>query len=105
MHLMPYVKNAILTVLHEWGHDAWRLKEEYSAALFSDEIDDANPAPDNSTIPIVDTGRADDELVALQADAILKFGTALERRAVIANTATTSGRRAVPGFADQQRLR
>lgn len=89
MHLMPYVKNAVLTVLHEWGHHAWGLGEEYSGPLLSDVIDDSNPAPDNSTIPIVDTGRAVDELVALQASAILKFGTAVERRTVTANTATT----------------
>jgi hypothetical protein len=88
LHLMPYVRTAgPLTILHEMGHHVWSLNEEYSAPLDSDEIDDTNPAPDNSTIPIVDTGRAVDELVG--KDAILKFAGLIERRAVIANTATT----------------
>lgn len=88
LHLMPYVTTrGPLTILHEMGHHVWNLDEEYSTALDSDEIDDAAPAPDNATIPIVDSGRAVDELVG--RDALLKFGALIERRAVVANTATT----------------
>jgi hypothetical protein len=88
LHLMPYVRTAgPLTILHEMGHHVWSLNEEYSAPLDQDEIDDTNPAPNNSTIPIVDTGRAVNELVG--KDALLKFGGLIERRQVTANTATT----------------
>jgi len=88
LHLMPYVTTAgPLTILHEMGHHVWNLDEEYSAPLDSDVIDDAAPAPDNSTIPIVDSGRLIDELVG--KDALLKFGALIERRTVTGNTATT----------------
>ena len=88
LHLMPYVTTAgPLTILHEMDTTSGVLNEEYSAPLDSDAIDDTNPAPDNATIPIVDSGRAADELVG--KDAMLKFAGLIERRAVIANTATT----------------
>jgi hypothetical protein len=88
LHLMPYVKTrGPLTILHEMGHHVWNLGDEYSAPYISDEIDRSSPAPDNHTIPIIDTGRAIDELVG--SDAILKFGDLIERHNVISNTATT----------------
>ena len=88
LHLMPYVTTrGPASVLHEMGHHVWNLDEEYSAALDSDEIDTSAAAPDNSTIPIVDSGRGVDELVG--KDALLKLGAQIERRAVTANTATT----------------
>jgi hypothetical protein len=97
LHLMPYVTTrGPLTILHEMGHHVWNLDEEYSAPLDSDVIDVATPAPDNSTIPIVDSGRAVDELVG--KDALLKFNDLIERRAITANTATTVT--VNPGFPD-----
>jgi hypothetical protein len=88
LHLMPYVKRQVLTIHHEMGHHVWALAEEYAAPSFSDEIDKTNPAPDRRTIPIVDSGRADNELANQNAKAILKFGDLLERRAITADTAT-----------------
>jgi hypothetical protein len=89
LHLMPYVKRQVLTTLHEMGHHVWSLGEEYAAPAFFDEIDKTNPAPNRTTIPIIDSGRADDELVALNAKAILVFGDLIERHTVTSNTATT----------------
>ena len=87
LHLMPYVTTrGPLTILHEMGHHVWGLNEEYSQTPDSDTIDDTTAAPDNSTIPIVDSGRADNELAG--KDALLKFGDLWERRTVTGNTAT-----------------
>lgn len=87
MHLMPYVCTAgPLSILHELGHHIWSLGEEYSSTQ-TDTIDTISPAPDNFTIPIVDSGRGDDDLVG--ASAVLKFGALVERRAITANTSTT----------------
>jgi hypothetical protein len=89
IHLMPYVKRQVLTVLHEMGHHVWDLGDEYCGPYFFDEIDKTDPAPDRRTIPIANTGRADNELSDLGAKALLMFGSQYERRNVIANTATT----------------
>jgi hypothetical protein len=89
LHLMPYVRtHGPLTILHEMGHYVWGLGEEYSTALSYDDIDKVNPAPDKKTIPIKNATWSNDELVTLQADAILYFPD-MERHTVIANTATT----------------
>jgi hypothetical protein len=88
LHLMPYVTTrGPLTIVHEMGHHVWALGDEYTGPYIYDEIDRANPAPDNRTIPIIDTGRDDDELVG--RDATLGFNDTVERIPVIANTATT----------------
>lgn len=97
LHLMPYVTTSgPLTILHEMGHHAWSLHEEYSAPLESDTVDDSVAAPDNQTIPIIDSGRAINELVG--KDAMLWYGGLIERRAITANTATTVT--VNPGFSD-----
>ena len=89
VHLMPYVKTAVLTLLHELGHNAWALGDEYSAPYIFETIDTTNPAPDKKTIPIVDSGRADNELTNQNAQALLMFGGQYERRNIVADTATS----------------
>ena len=87
IHLMPYVKtHGPLTIIHELGHQLWVLGDEYCGPMFHDEIDKTNPAPNNRTIPIVDTGRVVNELVG--NNALLMFGDLIERRSVISNTST-----------------
>lgn len=88
LHLMPYVKFEVLTNLHEMGHHVWALGEEYAAAPAFDDIDTSSPAPDNLTIPLVNSIFAPGTLVG--ARAILKFpGDVLERKAITGHTATS----------------
>jgi uncharacterized protein YegL len=90
LHLMPYVcTRGPLTILHEMGHYVWGLGEEYSTPLSYDDIDKTNPAPDKKTIPIKNATWSTNELVTLEADAILSFpNSTFERHNVIANSAT-----------------
>ena len=89
VHLMPYVKRQVLTVLHELGHNLWGLGEEYSRPTTSHVIDTSAPAPNARTIPIQPSGLSTDQLVDEDADALLTINAQLERRAVVANTATS----------------
>jgi von Willebrand factor type A domain len=89
VHIMPYVKEKVLTLMHELGHHLWRLGEEYSRATTSHDIDTSSPAPDKRTIPIVASSLTNDQLVAEEADALLEIGGQLERHAVTANTSTS----------------
>lgn len=86
LHLMPYVKRQPLTTLHEMGHHVWALGEEYAGPAEFDQIDTSVAPANNSTVPLIASTFADGDLVG--ADAILKFGSSLERRAITANTAT-----------------
>ncbi len=89
IHLMPYVKEEVLTVLHELGHSLWALGEEYSQSPTSHPIDTSPPAPNKKTIPIVESTLANDELVADEARALLTIAGQIERRDVVANTSTS----------------
>lgn len=89
VHLMPYVKTAVLTLLHELGHSIWGLGDEYSAPYIFETIDATNPAPDNKTIPIIDSGRANNELTNQNAQALLMFGGQYERKNIVADTSTS----------------
>lgn len=89
VHLMPDVKTQILLLIHEMGHYVWGLGDEYCAPYVLDTIDDAVPAPDRRTIPILDSGRADNELTNQNALALLMFGGLYERKNIIADTATS----------------
>jgi hypothetical protein len=71
VHLMPYVRRQVLTLLHELGHHLWNLGEEYSQATTSHVIDTSAPAPNASTIPIQPSGLSTDQLVDEDADALL----------------------------------
>jgi hypothetical protein len=71
VHLMPYVKRQVLTVLHELGHNLWGLGEEYSRPTTSHVIDTSAPAPNARTIPIQPSGLSTDQLVDEDADALL----------------------------------
>jgi von Willebrand factor type A domain len=87
LHLMPYVKFQVLTHHHEMGHHVWALGEEYAADAVLEQIDTTVVPVNNSTVPLVSSAYAPGALVG--ADAILKFGANLERKAIIANTATS----------------
>jgi hypothetical protein len=87
LHLMPYVKFQVLTHLHEMGHHVWALGEEYAGEAVLEAIDTTVVPPNNSTIPLVGSTFGAGALVG--NDAILKFGTTLERRGITANTATS----------------
>jgi von Willebrand factor type A domain-containing protein len=87
LHLMPYVKFQVLTHLHEMGHHVWALGEEYAGEAVLEAIDTTVVPPNNSTIPLVASTFGAGALVG--NDAILKFGTTLERRGITANTATS----------------
>ena len=87
LHLMPYVKFQVLTHLHEMGHHVWALGEEYAGEAVLEQIDTTVVPANNSTIPLVASMFAAGALVG--DDAILKFGTTLERRGITANTATS----------------
>lgn len=89
VHLMPYVKRQVLTVLHELGHNIWNLGEEYSQATTSHVIDTSTPSPNAHTIPILASGLSTDQLVDENADALLTINGQIERHAVVANTATS----------------
>lgn len=89
IHLMPYVKRQVLSLIHEMGHHVWDLGDEYSAPYIYDDIDDSSPAPDKVTIPILDSGRANNELANQNAQALLMFGDLYERRNIIADTSTS----------------
>jgi hypothetical protein len=85
LHLMPYVKDQPLTVLHEMGHHVWALGEEYAGPARFDRIDTSATPANNSTIPL--TGSTQSGLVG--ASAILVFGANVERRAITAATSTS----------------
>jgi hypothetical protein len=87
LHLMPYVKFQVLTHLHEMGHHVWALGEEYAAAAVLENIDTSVVPANNSTVPLIGSAYAAGALVGV--DAILKFGSTLERRSITANTATS----------------
>jgi hypothetical protein len=87
LHLMPYVRFQVLTHHHEMGHHVWALGEEYAAEAVLEEIDTSVTPANNATVPLVGSSFAADELVG--ADAILKFGSQLERRSITANTTTS----------------
>ena len=89
VHLMPYVKRQILTIIHEMGHHVWGLGDEYCAPYVYENIDHTNPSINNRTIPILNSGRVDDELSTQNAQALLMFGGLYERRNIIADTATS----------------
>ena len=89
VHIMPYVKEQVLTFLHEFGHHLWGLGEEYSQTPTSHQIDTSSPAPDRRTIPILASGLADDQLVDEAAQALLTIAGQIERHAVTANTSTS----------------
>lgn len=89
VHLMPYVKRQVLSLIHEMGHHVWGLGDEYSAPYIYDDVDDSSPAPDRRTIPILDSGRADNELTNQNAQALLMFGGLYERKNIVADTATS----------------
>ncbi len=89
VHLMPYVRRQVLTLLHELGHHLWNLGEEYSQATTSHIIDSSAPAPNARTVPIQPSGLSTDQLVDEDADALLTINAQLERRPVVANTATS----------------
>lgn len=88
-HLMPYVKRQVLTLIHEMGHHMWNLGDEYCQPYIIDTVNDSNPAPDNHTIPILDSGRADNELANQNARCLMMFGGNYESKTVIADTATS----------------
>jgi hypothetical protein len=87
LHLMPYVKFQVLTHLHEMGHHVWALGEEYARESVSEAIDTSVTPPGFSVIPLVSSAYAIGALVG--NDAILTFGSSLERHRIIANTATS----------------
>jgi hypothetical protein len=87
LHLMPYVKFQVLTHLHEMGHHVWALGEEYAAAPVLEKMNTSVVPANNATVPLVGSSYATGGLVG--ADAILKFGSTLERRAITANTPTS----------------
>lgn len=93
IHLMSSVKRDPLIIVHELGHYVWGLGDEYLSGVEWDMIDETRPIEEGHIIPIVDTGRADNELVALGATAIFTFllpdDVSMEERTVVANTATT----------------
>ena len=89
VHLMPYVKRQVLTLLHEIGHNVWGLHEEYTAPYIYEDIDKTSQAPDRRTIPIIDSGRADNELTIMNADVSILFGDQVERRKIVSDTATS----------------
>ena len=89
VHIMPYVKEQVLTFLHEFGHHLWGLGEEYSQTPTSHQIDTSSPAPDRRTIPTLASGLADDQLVDEAAKALLTIAGQIERHAVTANTSTS----------------
>lgn len=89
MHLMPYVKSQVLTILHELGHSMWNFGEEYSQPLTSATIDTADPAPDMRTIPTDPNGLTDNQLVDEDASAIIRVAGQWERRTVVGNTDTS----------------
>lgn len=89
VHLMPYVKSQVLSLIHEMGHHVWGLGDEYCGPYIYDDIDDSSPAPDRSTIPILDSGRANNELTNQNAQALLMFGGLYERKNITADTATS----------------
>ena len=100
---MPYVKFQVLTHLHEMGHHVWALGEEYAGDAVLEAIDTSVIPPDNSTIPLVASAYASGALIG--NDAILKFGSTLERRDITANTATSRERHARVLAVTGQRLR
>jgi len=87
LHLMPYVKFQVLTHLHEMGHHVWALGEEYAGEAVLEDIDTSVNPPDFKTIPLVSSAYATGALVG--NDAILKFGSLLERHRITANTPTS----------------
>ena len=84
---MPYVKFQVLTHLHEMGHHVWALGEEYAGDAVLEQIDTTVAPPNNSTIPLIGSSFGAGALVG--NDAILKFGTTLERRSITSNTTTS----------------
>lgn len=89
VHLMPYVKGQVLTLLHELGHHVWNLGEEYSQASTSHVIDASSPALNARTIPIQLSGLSTNQLKNESASALLTINAQIERRKVVANTSTS----------------
>lgn len=89
VHLMPYVQRQVLSLLHELGHHIFDLGDEYCQPYLYFDIDTSSPAPDRRTIPILDSGRPNNDLHNQAADVMLKFGDQYERKAVTADTATS----------------
>jgi hypothetical protein len=89
VHMMPYVKEQVLSFLHEFGHNLWGLGEEYSRSQTSHPIDTSSPAPDRHTIPIAPSSLTTDQLVTEQAKALLVIAGQVERHLVTANTDTS----------------
>jgi len=65
------------TMVHEFGHHAWGLGDEYTAEVLYDAIDRGAAFIDNATIPLTSAQHTPEEIVG--AHAILKFGQQLER--------------------------
>jgi len=85
VHLMPYAKTQVLTVLHELSHSIWGLGDEYSAPYIYDTVVAINPAPDNHTIPVLNNSRAINELTNQNAKALLMFDGQFERKDIVAD--------------------
>ncbi len=69
------------TMVHEFGHHAWGLGDEYTAEVLSDPIDTDADFIDRATIPLISAQHTPEQIVA--ANAILKFGQRLERIEVV----------------------
>ncbi len=68
------------TMVHEFGHHAWGLGDEYTAPLLSDQINTASPSAGNDIIPIENPQNSTADVVGSRA--VLKFGDNIERQTV-----------------------
>lgn len=80
VHLFSWPASSRHTLVHEFGHHAWGLGDEYTAPLLSDQIDSASPSPDNTIIPIDNPQNSAADVAG--SHAVLKFGINIERRIV-----------------------
>lgn len=102
VHLFDWAAATRHTVVHEFGHHAWGLGDEYTAPLLSDDIDDTAPAdPTNTVIPLSDPGNDPAEVV--NSSAVLRFGVILGRRTVTAYDPDAATVTVAPAFSADPR--
>lgn len=93
-NLMASIKRDSLLIVHELAHYFWGLCDEYkSGSAFDIVIDPTRPVEGGVVVPILFSGRADNELAEAGARAIFTViypdDWILTERTVVADTATT----------------
>lgn len=77
------------TIVHEFGHHAFELGDEYTGPVQQDEIDTEAPLPDPNFFNVVPLLASENDSQSLQYGlALLRFGGAIERLVVNQHTPT-----------------